>query len=112
MKIAIKRKIERQPKAACIQPPRMGASAGARPKTIGDIGHHALGLRARESGRAMIARPTTLPAPAESPCSSRKNISQPKLSGKSRADRADQVEDQRAENHRPAPERIGERAVK
>ncbi len=63
---------ERQPKASCSQPPRMGAIAGASANIsiICDITRCAM-LPAKLS--RMMARPTTIPPLADKPCAMRHN---------------------------------------
>ncbi len=74
----MKRKIQRQPRVAWSQPPRIGATAGAMPKTMpmNDMVRWAWAPVKRSP---TMARPTTWPAPAEIPCKNRKAMNQPKL---------------------------------
>ncbi len=59
----------------------------------------------------MIARETTMPAPADMPCSARKSTSAPIESRQRAADRRDREDDHAAQHQRPAAEAVGQRAV-
>ena len=83
-------KIERQPRPTKSQPPMIGAIAGARPKksVTSDIRRCASSAPKRSR---IIARPTTMPAPTERPCTTRHRMSPCTRVGERRAHRGERV---------------------